>query len=235
MARSNFLIPEPAPTLAVVMADDQQRESVLDQLMARGLAAWGAADELSFYRELAIRKANIVLVDLGLPHEVGPAIVRHLQTSGAYGLMALVDAGQESLVRELGLQGQVSKPVNAQHLLYAIAMFWEHCQQAQQPSGWWLDPDGPRLVAPNGRGMPLTTNEQRLVGGLMACYGQTLSKEQLIALLWGKHCDRDYHGVEVLLSRLRRKAQKALGEPLPIRAVQAIGLVFAGQVRPNVP
>jgi DNA-binding response OmpR family regulator len=83
--------------------------------------------------------------------------------------------------------------------------------------------------------MLLTHTEHRLLGGLMACYGQTLTKEQLINLLWGRHSDRDYHGVEVLLSRLRSKAQKELGQALPVKAVQAVGLIFFGQVSPNVP
>ncbi len=86
-----------------------------------------------------------------------------------------------------------------------------------------------------GRSMLLTTTEQRFLGGLMACYGQTLTKEQLVILLWGKYSDRDYHGVEVLLSRLRRKAQTELGQALPVRAVQAVGLLFSGQVIPSVP
>lgn len=236
MASSALLIPDPAPTLAVVVQDQRQRETLLDQLRSRGLAAWGADGELSFYRELAVRQADLVLLDLDLPEACGPALLRHLAPAGRQVLMAMVEPGLESHAREAGAQGCVPKPVNFQQLLYGIAMLWENrCQQAVRPGGWWLDPEGPRLVAPDGKGMHLTTTEQRLMGGLMACYGQTLSKEQLVTLLWGKYSDRDYHGVEVLLSRLRRKALKELGQPLPVRAVQAVGLVFSGQVTPNVP
>lgn len=236
MASTDFLFSEPAPNLALVIADSALRESLLDQLRSRGAAAWGAADELEFYRELAIRKADLVLVDESLPGEAGAAILRHLHPSGNYGLVALVRPEREDEAREQGAHSCVAKPVHFQRLLYSLAMLWEsRCQQGSGPTGWWLDPEGPRLVAPDGQGMLLTTTEQRLMGGLMACYGQTLTKEQLIALLWGKHSDRDYHGVEVLLSRLRHKARKELSQALPVRAVQAVGLVFSAQVTPNVP
>lgn len=236
MASTDFLFSEPAPNLALVIADPELRESLLDQLRSRGAAAWGAESELAFYRQLAVRKADLVLVDESLPNGTGAAILGHLQPSGSYGLVALVRPEREAEVRDQGAHCCVAKPVHFQRLLYSLAMLWEsRCQQNLGPEGWWLDPEGPRLVAPDGRGMLLTTTEQRFMGGLMACYGQTLTKEQLIVLLWGKHSDRDYHGVEVLLSRLRRKAQKELGQPLPVRAVQAVGLVFSAQVTPNVP
>lgn len=236
MASSALLISDPPPTLAVVLADSRLRDGFLDQLRSRGLTAWGAEGELDFYRELAVRKADIILLDMALPMGSGLAVLQHLASSSRYGLMALVDEANEAQARSMGAQGCVTKPVNFQHLLYGIAMLWESCcQQGLHGNGWRLDPEGPKLVAPNGRGMSLTTTEQRLMGGLMACYGQTLAKEQLITLLWGKHSERDYHGVEVLLSRLRRKALKELQQPLPVRAVQAVGLLFSGLVTPNVP
>ncbi|MGB4466723.1 MAG: winged helix-turn-helix domain-containing protein [Azovibrio sp.] len=236
MASSDFLFSDPAPTLAVVIADSVLRENLLDQLRSRGAAVWGADSELAFYRGLAVRKTDLVLVDESLPNGAGTAILSHLQPLGTHGLIALVHPESEAQVRERGVHCCVAKPVHFQRLLYCLAMLWEsRCQQNLRSEGWWLDPQGPRLVAPDGRSMLLTTTEQRFLGGLMACYGQTLTKEQLVILLWGKYSDRDYHGVEVLLSRLRRKAQTELGQALPVRAVQAVGLLFSGQVIPSVP
>lgn len=240
MARNTLLMPDPAPTLAVVVHDPLQRQTLLDMLRAHGLAAWGAADELALYRELAVRQAGVILVDVDLAHDQAFAILRHLAPAGRYVVMALAAPAQEEAAREAGALACVprpaDRPIDAQQMLYSIAMAWESsCPSTANAGGWWLNPDGPRLVAPDGRGMRLTTTEQRLVGGLMACYGQTLTKEQLISLLWGRHSEREYHGVEVLLSRLRSKALKELGQALPIKAVQAVGLVFYAQVTPNVP
>ncbi len=236
MASTDFRFSDPAPTLAVVTADAGLRDSLMDQLRSRGMAVWGAAGELAFYRELAVRKADLVLLDMALPDGAGAAILGHLQPGGAYGLAVLATPEEEVAARALGAPCCIAKPVQPPQLLYRLAMLWEsRCQLQAAPGGWWLDPAGPRLVAPDGRSIRLTTTEQRLMGGLMACHGQTLTKDQLVAMLWGKRSERDYHGVEVLLSRLRHKARLGLDEELPIRAVQAVGLVFSGLVTPNVP
>lgn len=236
MSSTDFRFSDPAPTLAVVTAATDLRDVLLDLLRSRGMAVWAALSELDFYRELAVRQADLMLVDLDLPDGAGSAILAHLAPSGAYGLAALAAPSAEAAARAHGIQCCITKPIQATQLLYRLAMLWENRSQEQtRPSGWWLDPAGPRLVAPDGRSIRLTTTEQRLMGGLMACHGQTLTKDQLIAMLWGKRSDRDYHGVEVLLSRLRHKARLGLGQELPVRAVQAVGLVFAGRVTPNVP
>ena len=234
MASTDFRFSDPAPVMAVVAADAELRDRLMDLLRSHGVAVWGAAGELAFYRELAVRKADMVLLDMALPE--GGAIFTHLQPGGAYALAVLAGPEEAAVVRRLEAPCSIAKPVQPSQLLYRLAMLWEHrCQQQPVPGGWWLDPAGPRLVAPDGRSIHLTTTEQRLMGGLMACHGQTLTKEQLLTMLWGKRSERDYHGVEVLLSRLRHKARLGLGQELPVRAVQAVGLVFAGRVVPNVP
>lgn len=236
MPLATHTIPEPAPTLAVVTHDAPLCTRLLDQLRAHGFSAWGATSEAAFYRELAVRDAGVVVCDGELPGDGDASLLRHLAPAGRHGLVALVPPGGEAAAKAAGAHASISKPVDVRRLLYGISMVWENMSQRRIPgNAWRLDPGGPRLVAPNGSSMLLTHTEHRLLGGLMACYGQTLTKEQLISLLWGRHSERDYHGVEVLLSRLRRKAQKELDQALPVKAVQAVGLIFFGQVSPNVP
>ncbi|MEY4768811.1 MAG: hypothetical protein RL637_1450 [Pseudomonadota bacterium] len=72
--------------------------------------------------------------------------------------------------------------------------------------------------------------EYKLLSGL-ACPKQYLTKEKILKSLWHEQYQwRDYHAVEVLLSRLRAKVLKQLNQPLPVQAVQAKGLVFSAAV-----
>ena len=73
--------------------------------------------------------------------------------------------------------------------------------------------------------LPLTAFEYRVLEYLMLHHKQTVSKERLLAQLYGPDEERDSNVIEVLIGRLRRKLESASGIN-PIETVRSRGYLF---------
>lgn len=223
--------PPQSPIVAVVEDENDLRENIIDLLQACDYKAWGAESAEVFFRQLAVQQTDIVLLDLGLPGEDGLSVLKHLQQTQSR-LFIIVSARSsaedKNAALTAGAKAYFVKPVNFEKLLTCVAELWQqHLDELQAGVVWRLDTANRALFAPNGDSISLTTNEYRLVAGLMAFPDRCFSKDEIISLVWDKEQSwRDYHSVEVLLSRLRGKALKQINQALPVQSVQAVGLVF---------
>jgi hypothetical protein len=98
---------------------------------------------------------------------------------------------------------------------------------------WRLREGGWTLVSPQGQRLALTTLERKFISALFAAPSRSLARGDLSALApsggeSGDHPASSPRGVDVMVSRLRRKAQ-ALGMPLPLRSVRRWGYMFTEQ------
>ena len=61
--------------------------------------------------------------------------------------------------------------------------------------------------------------------------GQVVSREQILAAVWGYEHDPNTNVVDVYIGYLRRKLARAVPDapPAPIHTVRAIGYRFGGQ------
>jgi DNA-binding response OmpR family regulator len=94
---------------------------------------------------------------------------------------------------------------------------------------WSLREGGWTLVSPSGQRMALTTLERKFMLALFEANNHSLARNELSALAPerepGERPGPSPRGVDVMVSRLRRKAQ-ALGIPLPLRSVRRWGYMF---------
>jgi two-component system response regulator PhoP len=220
------------PSLAIVEDNDDLRENWVDFFRNRNYNAWGAESAEAFFRGLAAKPTEIILLDLGLPGEDGLSVLAHLRQTQRYRFV-VVTARNTPEDREAamaaGAYAYFVKPIQIHALLDCLAQLRQRPASAAQ--AWRLDHKKFVLYDPGGQSMPLTTAEYKLLATLMSQPGRIFSKPEIVAALWGTSTERDYHGIEVMLSRLRNKALASLEKPLPIRAVQAIGLVFSAPAR----
>jgi DNA-binding response OmpR family regulator len=98
---------------------------------------------------------------------------------------------------------------------------------------WRLQEGGWTLVSPQGQRLALTTLERKFISALFAAPSRSLARGDLSALApsggeGGDHPASSPRGVDVMVSRLRRKAQ-AMGMPLPLRSVRRWGYMFTEQ------
>ncbi|OZI61986.1 helix-turn-helix domain-containing protein [Bordetella genomosp. 11] len=95
---------------------------------------------------------------------------------------------------------------------------------------WRLREGGWTLLSPQGQRLGLTTLERLFMLALFNAPNHSLARNELgeLAAARGEPGDRSAtspRGVDVMVSRLRRKAQ-AMGMPLPLRSVRRWGYMF---------
>lgn len=221
--------------IAILEDNPDLREELIFFLEAKGYRTWGERSAEAFWKHLHANPVDIVLLDIGLPGEDGFSVLEYLRGLGSYGLIVISARGsQQDRLRglELGADAYLVKPVNFADLVLTVNQLWQRLRlQASDakpsepvaPAGWVLCDKC--LSGPDGHSMLLTSQEARLISALMRYPSEVCSKELLHEHLFGHHDERDTHRVDVVLSRLRNKAQKQ-HISLPIRVVFGKGVVF---------
>lgn len=221
------------PRLALVEDYQDLREELLSLLQARGYACWGADSAEAFYKQLHRQRADIVLVDLGLPGEDGLSLIAELRQQGIFGLIAVTARGRRddrlAGLRQ-GADDYLVKPVDPDELCARIDNLWRRLTgdplKPQEPaSAWQFHEAQQAIISPQGQTLCLSEQEVALLKPLIEQPGQVWSKGELHQALFPQATDIATHRIDVILNRIRTKAQKA-GMQLPIRAVFGKGLVF---------
>ncbi|WP_328985303.1 response regulator transcription factor [Thiorhodovibrio winogradskyi] len=237
---------DPTPTdparasLAIVEDEAPLRDNLELFLRSRGYAVCGVGSAEALYKQLATSPTQIIIVDIGLPGEDGFSLIEHLAAANRYGLIALTARGATA-DRIQGLQRGADlyfvKPVDLHELEAGIESLWRRLGHASrrrredQPNPWILEPLDRRLRAPAGQVLALTARESELLDYLMSRPAEIISKDDLLCYLSGSAATDDFHRIEALLYRLRKKAMEVFAQPLPVRAVFGRGISFVAAAR----
>ena len=220
------------PVIAVVEDEEDIRANVCSFLSKSGLQAWGAESAEDFYVRLLRERADLVVVDLGLPGEDGLSLVRRLAEQSVPVVVLTARGDLESRIAGLnaGALQYFVKPADLHELVAGIRSQLRRVVPRAVEGGaaapWRLVPAMSQLVAPNQRAVPLTSRELELLGCLMAVQGTLVTKQALTAAMGAGDVEDGFHRIESQLTRLRRKTQESTGLALPVRAVFGRGLVF---------
>lgn len=233
--------PQTKPRIAVVEDESDLRDNIVRFFSARGYPCWGAESAEAFYRIMAMRSADVIVLDLGLPGEDGLKVAEHLAVTHQYGIVIVSARGSldERLTGlGIGADAYLVKPVDLREIAASVDVVWRRIGNARAlsrgnalPDGsrphWRLDRNGWTLFTPSGATLPLTASEYRFVRRLVESNGEPVAKENLMMALGGAPDFFDYHRIESLVSRLRKKAQSTIDCELPIKAIQSYGFVFS--------
>jgi len=225
------------PTIAIVEDEADLRLNLELFLRSCGYPAWSVGSAEALYKHLVTRPTQIIIVDIGLPGEDGFSLIEHLAAANRYGLIAMTARGATA-DRIQGLKRGADlyfvKPVDLYELEAGIESVLRRLNQINrrrsedQPDPWILDLFDSSLHAPNGEAVALTAREIELLAYLMSRPGEIIGKEDLLLHLSGSTAMDDFHRIETLLYRLRKKAEQTLGLGLPVRSVFGRGLSFIG-------
>ncbi|GAA5125407.1 response regulator transcription factor [Alloalcanivorax gelatiniphagus] len=232
------------PRLAIIEDNDDLREELLFFLRHNGYAAWGADSAETFWKQLHRKPVDMVLIDLGLPGEDGFGVVEYLNELQGYGIVIITaNGGQRQKLRALNLGADLFmvKPLNFSELHRALENLAQRLAQEAAPEsrqerhgdgseGWRLDAAAGRLNGPGESHLDLSQQETALLKILLRGTHQVFNKAALHDLMFTHAPHPDTHRIDVILSRLRRKARER-GIDLPIRSIFGKGVVFTGTVR----
>ena len=192
-------------------------------------------------RLLQERVPDLCIVDLGLPDADGMDVVRELQARHACGVMVLTGRGYLSdrvMGLELGADDYVVKPFEPRELVARVRSILRRRDQSNTASpahsqvaelgGWRFLADSNTLSSPGGQEWTLCAGESAMLLHFLQHPNRILDREQLCG-------DRDLsaldRGVDVRVSRLRRKLESDPQHPTTIRTVYGAGYLLAAEVR----
>lgn len=222
--------------------DDDFREE-----LALGLGGFGfhvsfaAHDSARFMAHFEADPCDVVLLDANVPGEDGFTIATRLRAQYQVGIVMLTARGAlEDRVRGLegGADAYMTKPVDILELSSVIRSLARRMRMSgvarpaavpvpRSPGAWVLQEGGWILTSPEGDSLHLSSQERVFVGALLKSNGAVVSRQELSELFApGNSSEFELRRIDVLVSRLRAKAQSA-GMKVPVLSVRGQGYVFA--------
>jgi DNA-binding response OmpR family regulator len=203
----------PARTARILVIDD---EPGIRGFVSRGLEAEGydvdtAAKAAVALRAIAEQRYDLVILDLLLPDQHGNQVLRYLvhdqPSPPVIILSAINDTGSKVSSFEIGAEDYLAKPFSLEELLARVRV----CLRRAQARPVRIMAGGitlgliSRQAQRDGAQVLLAEREFLLLRELMTNAGETLSKEHLLAAVWGYRFDPGSNVVDVYVRRLRAK------------------------------
>jgi two-component system OmpR family response regulator len=172
---------------------------------------------------------DVIVLDIMLPKRSGFRVCQDLRAAGVQTplLMLTAKEGEWDEVEglDVGADDFLRKPFERSVLmarLHALLRRQERGRPQQLSVGAvTLDPVT-RHVTAYGRSVTLTPREFSLLEYLLSHANTTLSKTEILSVVWGSDFDGDQNIVEVYVGYLRKKIDIA-NEPSVIRTVRGFG------------
>jgi len=157
------------------------------------------------------RSYDLIVLDLlmpGLPGiDVLRRLVEHKPGQPVIILSALTDTSSKVNSLELGAEDYLAKPFSFEELLARVRARLRGARSRPTIltiAGLELDLFSRQAEGDFGR-VRLAEREFLLLRQLMRCAGETVTKEQILAEVWGYHFDPGSNVVDVYVRRLRAK------------------------------
>jgi DNA-binding response OmpR family regulator len=216
-------------TILVVDDEADIRELLRELLRRSDYEVLDAADGKEALRTLYDASPDLVLLDVSMPALDGWATLERIREVSDVPVIMLT-AQAEELQRVRGLKGgaddYVTKPFGRQELLARVEALLRRTKTREPTRERYEDAFveidyANRAVRVQGRDAQLTPLEFRLLTAFVENANQVLSRDQLIALVWGDRRGVLSEQVKIYVGYVRRKL--GIGEDGPIETVRGFG------------
>ena len=200
-------------TILVVEDEGILREVIVDYLTEDGYQVLEAADGETALELFQLNSVDLVILDIGLPKIDGWSVCRRIRKNANVPIIMLTARSDEDdslLGYELGADDYLVKPYSPRVLMVKVKRFLE---KGLGMDGMLLSSSGivlnmgSRLTSVNGEEVNLTHTEFELLAYLMQNKGIVLTREQLIARIWG----HDFYGDDKTMNSHIRNLRAKLG------------------------
>jgi DNA-binding response OmpR family regulator len=233
-----------APHVLVVDDDALARDGVAEYLAKHDLRVTAVGDGRAMAGALAEKVIDLITLDLTLKSEDGMQIARRLREESTIPIIMLTGRSDEAdrvMGLELGADDYITKPFSPRELLARIRTVLRRRRaevRQGRPEGirayrfdtWELNLNTRKLIAHDGRVLPLTKGEFSLLVVLLGAPQRILSRDQILDLS-RLHNDEVFNrAVDLQIMRLRRKLEPDPTNPKYIRTERGNGYIFSVNV-----
>jgi two-component system, OmpR family, KDP operon response regulator KdpE len=201
-------------SILLVEDDEPTRSRLRQYLERRGYGVREAATVGDALRSWDAHRADLILLDLGLPDRDGVEVVRHVRRDGTTPIIIVSARGEERdrvAGLDAGADDYVTKPFGMDELQARIRAVLRRAAGPAADAEGRLDL-GPIVLDPIRRevhvaGAPvhLTPREYELLKALMANRGRVVTKARLLRAVWGVAYADESQYLHVYVNRIRRK------------------------------
>lgn len=234
--------------LVLIVEDDPDISALVARYLGdNGFDAEVARDGQAMEARMAVRRPDLVVLDINLPGEDGLSLCLRLRNAGGPPVIMVTAKGEDVdriLGLEMGADDYLPKPFNPRELLARIRAVLRRQGSAAGASpsagparvlrfaGWTVDRGARRLTDPEGARVALTGAEFDLLSTFCDHPGRVLSRERLLDLTQGPGSLSQDRSVDIVVSRLRLKIEKNPREPDFVQTVRSSGYIFSPAVEP---
>jgi len=219
----------------VLVVDDEPaiRESVGYALTREGFDVRYAADGTTGIQIARREPLDAIVLDLLLPDISGIEVCRRIRAESAVPILMLTAKDTEVdkvLGLEVGADDYVSKPFSLAELLARVRALLrrrELDRDSSKPSilrAGGIEVDLLRHeVVVDGRSVPLTRGEFKLLALLASEPERTFTRAELVRHLWDSEFAGDERACDAHVVNLRRKIEEMPGRPARLLTVRGVG------------
>ena len=224
------------PQTVLVVDDEPQIVKVLRGYLEKaGFRVVSAQDGQQALAQHKREKPDLVLLDLNLPGPDGIEVARRLRTTANTPLIMVTARVEESdrlIGLEIGADDYVTKPFSPREVVARVRAVLRRARGGGTPAGLLrigalvIDEAGHGVTA-DGQPVALTPTEFDLLVVLARNTGRTLSRNQLLELVYDVAYEGYDRAIDSHIKNLRRKLELDPSQPRYIHTVYGVGYKLA--------
>ncbi len=222
------------PSVLIVDDEVQIRRLLRVALESQGYAVYEAETGQLGLQEVALRRPDVVVLDLGLPDLDGLEVLRRLREWSIVPVVVLTvrdDEAEKVTVLDAGADDYVTKPYSTVELLARLRAAQRRARPAEESAVFTRGELTVDLIARRvtraGVELKLTATEYALLRLFVRHAGRVLTHRQILREVWGPASEEHRQYLRFYVTHLRAKIERDPSHPELIQTETGIGYRFA--------
>ncbi len=226
--------------ILIVDDDKKLRSLIKEYLEGYEFQVYTHADGEGVLDSIRKESPDIVILDIMLPGKDGLEVLKEIRAASSVPVIMLTAKGEEAdrvVGLELGADDYLPKPFSPRELLARIKAVLRRLEPGTRPTE--EESEGMCLEAGNlvldkarqallmeGKEVPLSSTEYRVLKVLMENPNRVLSRDQIMTLARGKDFMAFDRSIDMHISKLRAKLESDPRSPKRIKTIWGSGYLF---------
>jgi DNA-binding response OmpR family regulator len=224
------------PAILIVEDDESIALGLRMNLDAEGFEVELSSDGEAGLAQALAKEYDLIILDVMLPRKNGLEVLKTLRESGRLVPVVMLSARGAEMDKvmglELGAEDYITKPFGLAELLARVraVLRRDHLarKRAEGPerTGELVIDPGTRQVLRSGEVVPLTATEFDVLWCLVEAEGNVLTREEILAKVWGPGHHGTLRTIDNFLLQLRNKLEEDPANPRYLLTVRGAGYRF---------